>query len=147
MNWAAVLLHPRHAFGSPSTTLLLFIGYKYMQGVGIENRTYSIDFRNNLIVSILFKITIRHIWYLDSIQLYLFLLIEHHSCLKRSLKMFWLYHVKFRIRASHTYSWPIIKMNIAEWRSSFSIHKLLMLIEKESVIVARRIMYRHILII
>ena len=61
MNWAAVLLHPRHAYGSSSTTLLLFIGYEYMQGVRIENRSYSIDFRNNLIVSILFKITIRHI--------------------------------------------------------------------------------------
>ena len=48
MNWAAVLLHPRHAYGSPSTTLLLFIGYKYMQGVGTENRSYSIDLWNQL---------------------------------------------------------------------------------------------------
>ena len=61
MNWAAVLLHPRHAYGSPSTTLLLFIGYKYMQGVGTENRSYSIDLWNQLTVCMLYKATIRHI--------------------------------------------------------------------------------------
>ena len=61
MNWAAVLLHPRHAYGSPSTTLLLFIGYKYMQGVGTENRSYSIDLMSRLIVRMFSKIKIRHI--------------------------------------------------------------------------------------
>jgi len=58
MNWAAVLLHPRHAYGSPSTTLLLFIGYKYMQGVGTENRSYSIDLMSRLIVRMVYEIKI-----------------------------------------------------------------------------------------
>ena len=61
MNWAAVLLHPRHAYGSPSTTLLLFIGYKYMQGVGTENLSFSISLCNELIIRMLYKVTIRHI--------------------------------------------------------------------------------------
>ena len=59
MNWAAVLLHPRHAYGSPSTTLLLFIGYKYMQGVGTENLSFSISLWNELIIRMLYKVTIR----------------------------------------------------------------------------------------